>query len=73
MPNTKAKATNEFTINIKKGKKTEKMTFSSDFRSDILTEALRFSHLFCDRFAASKVNNQFYFIFKILINKFFSK
>jgi hypothetical protein len=31
------------------------MRFSSDFRSDILTEALRFSHLFCEKFSTTKV------------------
>lgn len=56
MPNTKDKSTNEFILNIKKGKKSENMRFSSDFRADILTESLRFSHLFCEKFVTFKVN-----------------
>lgn len=34
------KATNEFTITVKKGKKNTQMTFSSDYRADIITETL---------------------------------
>ena len=42
-----SKATNEFIITVKKGKKSSQMTFSSDYRSEILTEAL-VSKLFLD-------------------------
>lgn len=56
MPNLKAQGNNEFVINIKKGKKVENMRFSSDHRADILTESLRFSHLFADKLVSNKVN-----------------
>jgi hypothetical protein len=56
VPNFKAQGNNEFIINIKKAKKVENMKFSSDHRSDILTESLRFSHLFGDKFGTNKVN-----------------
>ncbi len=55
MPNFKAQSNNEFLINIKKGKKADTMRFSSDHRADILTESLRFSHLFCEKFGNNKV------------------
>ena len=54
-PNLKAQGNNEFVINIKKGKKADTMKFSSDHRADILTECLRYSSLFCDKFASNKV------------------
>lgn len=59
VPNFKAQANNEFIINIKKGKKSDNMKFSSDFRADILTESLRFSNLFCEKFATNKSFNAF--------------
>ena len=55
VPNLKAQGNNEFLINIKKGKKADTMKFSSDHRADILTECLRYSNLFCEKFATSKV------------------
>ena len=39
-PNTKSQQVNEFVINIRKGKKTESMRFSTEYRPDVLTEAL---------------------------------
>jgi len=56
VPNFKAQGNNEFIINIKKNKKTDNMRFSSDHRADILTESLRYSHLFCEKFGTNKVN-----------------
>ncbi|XP_033628714.1 dnaJ homolog subfamily C member 13-like isoform X2 [Asterias rubens] len=41
-PNTKSQQVNEFVINIRKGKKTESMRFSTEYRPDVLTEALKF-------------------------------
>ncbi|XP_038048790.1 dnaJ homolog subfamily C member 13-like isoform X3 [Patiria miniata] len=41
-PNSKSQTINEFVINIRKGKKTESMRFSTDHRPDVLTEALKF-------------------------------
>lgn len=58
-PTFKAQGNNEFTINIKKGKKVESMKFSSDHRADILTESLRFSHCFCEVFAQNKTFNAY--------------
>jgi DnaJ family protein C protein 13 len=55
VPNLKAQGNNEFLINIKKGKKADTMKFSSDHRADILTECLRFSNLFGEKFATNKV------------------
>ena len=49
----------EFILNIKKGKKSDQMKFSSDHRADILTESLRFSHNFCEIFAQNKSYNAF--------------
>jgi len=50
VPVTKPPAGNEFTITMKKNsKKTETMRFSTDHRSDLLTEALRFRHLFAEK------------------------
>ncbi|RNA25242.1 dnaJ -like protein, partial [Brachionus plicatilis] len=59
VPNFKAQANNEFLLNIKKGKKIDNMKFSSDHRADILTESLRFSNLFCEKFATNKLFNAF--------------
>ena len=39
-PNAKAPTTQEFLINVRKGKKQETMRFSTEHRADILTEAL---------------------------------
>lgn len=47
-PVTKGGTSEEFTILIKKGKKTETMKFASDVRAEILTEALRFRHKFVE-------------------------
>lgn len=38
---------------MRKGKKVDHMRFSSDFRADILTEALRFRH----KYAESIIDN----------------
>eukprot|EP00731_Ephydatia_muelleri_P020259 Em0012g1084a len=71
-----AKASNEFTINTRKGtcflhgvetlavvltaaKKNDKLTFSSDYRLEILTEVLRFSPLFADDGAKAKSTKVF--------------
>ncbi|CAF0754857.1 unnamed protein product [Brachionus calyciflorus] len=59
VPNFKAQGNNEFIINIKKGKKLDNMKFSSDHRADILTECLRFSNLFCEKFGSNKIFNAF--------------
>lgn len=46
-PNNKSVGNSEFLITMKKGvKKTDQMRFSTDYRADILTEALRYQHLF---------------------------
>ncbi len=58
VPNFKAQGNNEFLINIKKGKKADNMRFSCDHRADILTECLRFSNLFCEKFATNKVGQR---------------
>lgn len=42
------KTSNEFIITLRKGKKTNQMTFSCDHRSEAITETLRFSPLFAD-------------------------
>ena len=50
VPTVKAPTGNEFTITMKKNtKKTDTMRFSTDHRADLLTEALRFRHLFAER------------------------
>ncbi|KAL5489677.1 hypothetical protein EMCRGX_G018795 [Ephydatia muelleri] len=54
-----AKASNEFTINTRKAKKNDKLTFSSDYRLEILTEVLRFSPLFADDGAKAKSTKVF--------------
>lgn len=49
VPNVKAPGNNEFIITMRKGpKKTDSMKFSTDHRSDLLTEALRFRNQFAD-------------------------
>ncbi|XP_052814797.1 dnaJ homolog subfamily C member 13-like isoform X2 [Mya arenaria] len=48
-PNVRAPANNEFLISMLKGRKTEQMKFSTDHRSDLLTEALRFREQFADK------------------------
>ncbi|XP_056011194.1 dnaJ homolog subfamily C member 13-like isoform X2 [Ostrea edulis] len=49
VPNVKAPGNNEFIITMRKGpKKTESMKFSTDHRSDLLTEALRFRNQFAE-------------------------
>ena len=50
-PNLKAPtAANEFIIAMKKNtKKTDTMRFSTEHRADLLTEALRFRHLFAEK------------------------
>lgn len=49
IPNTKVQGnSNEFTITFKKGKKLDTMRFSSEHRSDILTEALKFRNQFAE-------------------------
>lgn len=53
-PNLKGQTSNEFIITMKRGKKNDSMKFSSDHRSDILTEALRFRHCFAE--AASGIS-----------------
>jgi DnaJ family protein C protein 13 len=40
---------NEFRITFKKDRKSDSMTFSSEHRADILTEALQFRHLFAEK------------------------
>ncbi|XP_054717127.1 dnaJ homolog subfamily C member 13-like [Uloborus diversus] len=40
--------TDEFTINMKKGRKVDSMKFASDLRAEILTEALRFRNKFSE-------------------------
>lgn len=59
LPCFKSQGNTEFTINIKKGKKTDAMKFSSDHRADILTESLRFSHKFNEIFAQNKSYNAY--------------
>ena len=54
MPTVKALTGNEFTITMKKNsKKTDTMRFSTDHRADLLTEALRFRHLFAEKLQSS--------------------
>ncbi|CAI8019165.1 DnaJ homolog subfamily C member 13 [Geodia barretti] len=43
------KASNEFIITMKKGRKTQQMTFSTEFRPEVLTRTLMFSPLFCEQ------------------------
>lgn len=60
VPNTKAPMNNEFMITMKKNtKKTDTMKFSSDHRADLLTEALRFRHLFAEKPAGIKRFNAY--------------
>jgi DnaJ family protein C protein 13 len=40
---------NEFKITFKKDRKNDSMTFSSEHRADLLTEALHFRPLFADK------------------------
>lgn len=47
-PTAKGQTTDEFIINMKKGRKNESMRFSSDLRAEILTEALRFRNKFAE-------------------------
>ena len=50
VPTVKGPTGNEFTITMKKNsKKTDTMRFSTDHRADLLTEALRFRHLFAEK------------------------
>lgn len=54
VPTVKAPTGNEFTITMKKNsKKTDTMRFSTDHRADLLTEALRFRHLFAEKLQSS--------------------
>ncbi|XP_035216788.1 dnaJ homolog subfamily C member 13-like isoform X2 [Stegodyphus dumicola] len=48
LPSTAKGQTDEFVINMKKGRKGDSMKFSSDLRADILTEALRFRNKFAE-------------------------
>ncbi|CAI8045158.1 DnaJ homolog subfamily C member 13 [Geodia barretti] len=43
------KASNEFIITMKKGRKTQQMTYSTEFRPEVLTRTLMFSPLFCEK------------------------
>ena len=54
-PNIKQPQTNEFLITMRKGKKTDTMRFSTDHRTDVLTEALRFRNRFAEKNMSSKV------------------
>ncbi|GIY06445.1 dnaJ homolog subfamily C member 13 [Caerostris darwini] len=47
-PTSKGQTTEEFTINMKKGRKSESMKFASELRAEILTEALRFRNKFAE-------------------------
>ena len=54
VPTVKAPTGNEFTITMKKNsKKTDTMRFSTDHRADLLTEALKFRHLFAEKLQSS--------------------
>lgn len=60
VPNVKAPGNNEFIITMRKGpKKTDSMKFSTDHRSDLLTEALRFRNQFADENNTTKRFNAF--------------
>ena len=50
-PNLKSTTgNNEFVITMKKSmKKTDTMRFSTEHRADLLTEALRFRHMFAEK------------------------
>ncbi|GFS52720.1 dnaJ homolog subfamily C member 13 [Trichonephila inaurata madagascariensis] len=47
-PTAKGQTTDEFVINMKKGRKNESMRFASELRAEILTEALRFRNKFAE-------------------------
>ncbi|KAF8773591.1 DnaJ subfamily C member 13 like protein [Argiope bruennichi] len=47
-PTVKGQTTDEFVINMKKGRKSESMRFASELRAEILTEALRFRNKFAE-------------------------
>ncbi|KAI3379512.1 hypothetical protein SNEBB_010043 [Seison nebaliae] len=58
--NPSTNSPHEFIITMRKtGRKTDSMKFTSDFRSEILTEALRFHHLFCDSTHRARAFNGF--------------
>ncbi|GAB6018577.1 DnaJ sub C member 13 [Chamberlinius hualienensis] len=61
IPNSKVSG--EFSITMRKGKKTDTMRFSSEHRAEILTEALKFRHLFADD-SSSKENSLKYVVHK---------
>lgn len=42
-------APNEFQITMKKDRKIDKMTFSTDHRTQLMTEALKFRHSFLEK------------------------
>ena len=55
-PNDKMPTSNEFCIMMKKGaKKTDTMRFSTEHRSDLLTEALRHHKFFAEKIFSTKV------------------
>ena len=66
-PNLKGSSqqNNEFRITFKKDRKNDSMTFSSEHRADLLTEALQFRQLFADKTAAMLVSFKGY----VTINK----
>jgi DnaJ family protein C protein 13 len=67
LPNPKgiSQQNNEFRITFKKDRKNDSMTFSSEHRADILTEALQFRQLFAEKTTTVLVS----FTFHVLINK----
>ncbi|KAI0215552.1 hypothetical protein LSAT2_032400 [Lamellibrachia satsuma] len=59
-PNVKAPNNNEFVITMKKAqKKSDTMRFSTDHRSDVITEALRFRHKFAEKTLSTKRFNAY--------------
>ena len=56
----------EFKITLKKDRKTESMTFSSDHRADLLTEALQFQQLFAEKTITMLVSFTGYFAIDML-------
>lgn len=48
---------NEYIITMRKGKKIDNMRFSSEHRTDILSEALIFRHSFADPIIDNLVSN----------------
>lgn len=55
----------EFRITFKKDRKSDSMTFSSEHRADVLTEALQFRQLFAEKTTTMLVS----FIGYVVINK----